>query len=184
MSDSKLSDRIVLSTSGSKDLWEALAADRENVIVLIGFNTPQGELTCEVFVERLETLSVDLKTLLAASLTKAAEAVDQSMASHVDLPPCREITGSRAARLWGCFWRLALNRPHILERAATKLGGHGLLVGARTIEGNARMEVIFEEGLLEGLLNINGKRRLAEWLRRASYVVECRGGKGLLGSRK
>jgi hypothetical protein len=82
--------------------------------------------------------------------------------------------------MWGSFRRRLSNKQHILKQA-TKLGA-GLLVGLRAIDRGTRIEAIFEEALVESLLNANGKGRLVEALRRAAYVVEIRGGRALKAS--
>lgn len=82
----------------------------------------------------------------------------------------------------GSFRRWIHRRQHILEKAADILGGEGMAVGVRMIEQNAKMEVIFEEALVETLLNATGKARLVEALKRTAYVVQSRGGRALKAS--
>ena len=166
-------DRIVLSTAGEKGLPAVLVADRENVALLICFGTRDGQTTFEFLFDKLESLDGAAKALLLESLAKAADFVAASMTCALWLPECQQITASPLARLWGSLRRRLLNKQHVLKMAAKQ--SFSLVAGIRTVEP-AGMEVIFEEGLLEALLNVNGKGRLLEGLRRAAYVVECRGG--------
>jgi hypothetical protein len=167
-------DRTLLSTAGEKGLPAVLIADRENVVLLIStlkakpFNT-------EIFFEALETLDAHTKGLLIESLWRAAEFVAASITSEVYLPQCRQISATRSARLWGSFRRFIYRRQHILKKAAAL--SVGMLVGVRALDQKTRMEVIFEEGLLESLLNAEGKGRLLEMLQRAIHVLEIRGGR-------
>lgn len=167
------SSRTIISTAGEKGLPAVLVADRENVMVLIGWSSGP-----HIFIEPvLELLDAESKTLLVGSLTTAAEFVASSMTSQVYLPQCRYLRATLAARLWGSFRRKVQGRQHILKKAAAL--DARLLVGVRTIDAKTKMEVIFEEALLERLLNSTAKTGLREALNRASHVVEIRGGRTL-----
>lgn len=169
--EARENDRTLLSTAGEKGLPSVLAADRENVLVLIGWLVGGAQI---FFEPVLETLDAHTKELLTESLTKAADFVAASVTSDVYLPQCQHISATAGARMRGSFRRWIYRKRHILEKATDVLRGEGWLVGVRAIEQNAKMEVIFEERLLESLLNANGKARLQEALRRAAYVLEVR----------